>query len=331
MRLMKFFVLCSLLVVVLAGCSSKAKDGKELKEVTVMLDWYPNAIHSFLYVAMEKGYFKEKGLDVKLQYPSNPTDPLTLTAAGKSTIGIYYQQDVIMARANEGVPIQSIGTIVQSPLSQLMSLKESNIQRPRDLEGKTVGYGGTPLSEATIKAMVKEDGGDPNQVKLVDVGFELVSALITKKVDVLAGGLINHELPVMEEKGYPISTMDPSEFGVPKSHEIVFVASDRTIAKDEATLKAFLEAAKQGFDYTKKNPDESLAILLDHQEKDQFPLTKSIEEKSLKIVTDKMETKEEPFLSDHPASWEKQNEWLVQQKIADKMVPTDELYKELVK
>ncbi|MCA9725598.1 MAG: ABC transporter substrate-binding protein, partial [Kurthia sp.] len=134
MRLMKFFVLCSLLVVVLAGCSSKAKDGKELKEVTVMLDWYPNAIHSFLYVAMEKGYFKEKGLDVKLQYPSNPTDPLTLTAAGKSTIGIYYQQDVIMARANEGVPIQSIGTIVQSPLSQLMSLKESNIQRPRDLE-----------------------------------------------------------------------------------------------------------------------------------------------------------------------------------------------------
>ena len=139
-----------LLMGILAACNqgetstkSKSEDEK-LKEVTVMLDWYPNAVHSFLYVAEEKGYFKEEGLDVELQFPANPTDPLNLAAAGKITLGFYYQPDVVMARTNEEVPVKSVGTIVRSPLNRLITLKESGITRPKDLEGKTVGFNGTP-------------------------------------------------------------------------------------------------------------------------------------------------------------------------------------------
>ncbi|PWI21749.1 ABC transporter substrate-binding protein [Kurthia zopfii] len=333
MKLMKWLSTLMIAVLILSGCSSTAKkdeNGKELKEVNVMLDWYPNAIHSFLYVAIEKGYFKDAGLDVKLQFPSNPTDPLTLTAAGKTTLGIYYQQDVIVAKANEQVPITSVGPVVRTPLNQLMSLEESNIKRPKDLEGKTVGYSGTPLSEATIKFMVEHDGGDPSKVKLVDVGFELVSALITKKVDVISGGMINHELPVMEHKGYKIATMDSSKFGVPKSREMVFVAGDKTLAKDQETVTAFLKAAEKGFDFTKKHPEESLDLLLENQEKESFPLTKAIEEQSLDILLKHMETKDEPFLSDTKEAWDEQTKWLLEQKMIQETIPSDQLYKDLV-
>lgn len=78
-----------------------------------MLDWYPNAVHSFIYAAIEKGYFKEEGVKVNIKF-SNPTDPLTLAAAGKVTVGLYYQPDVVMAKANEQIPVKSIGAVVRS-------------------------------------------------------------------------------------------------------------------------------------------------------------------------------------------------------------------------
>ena len=96
------------------------KSLKDLKEVSIMLDWYPNAVHSYLYVAQEKGYFEEEGVAVNIQFPANTTDPLTLAAAGKVTLGLYYQPDVIMAKANENVPIKSVAAIVQSPLNHVV-------------------------------------------------------------------------------------------------------------------------------------------------------------------------------------------------------------------
>ena len=121
-----------------------SEDGKsqDLKEINVVLDWYPNAIHTFIYTAIERGYYAEEGLDVKVRFPANANDALSLVAAGKAEIGMYYQQDVIQAVANQGTKIKSIGAIVQSPLSVVLSLKDKNITGPENLVGKSVGYGG---------------------------------------------------------------------------------------------------------------------------------------------------------------------------------------------
>ena len=232
-----------LLMGILAACSSQGEtsttsknEDEKLKEVTVMLDWYPNAVHSFLYVAEEKGYFKEEGLDVELQFPANPTDPLNLAAAGKITLGFYYQPDVVMARTNEEVPVKSVGTIVRSPLNRLITLKESGITRPKDLEGKTVGFNGTPLHESILKKIIENDGGNPDTVKIVDVGFELNSSLISKKADAVIGAFINHEVPLLQEKGYDVVDIDPADYGVPSYYELVAVTGDQTWEKDSETI-----------------------------------------------------------------------------------------------
>ncbi|MEH7456372.1 ABC transporter substrate-binding protein [Bacillus pseudomycoides] len=331
MKLLKRIFVFTLLVAMIAGCSSNAASKKKEKEITVMLDWYPNAVHSFIYAAIEKGYFKEEGVKVNIKFPSNPTDPLTLAAAGKVTVGLYYQPDVVIARANEQIPVKSIGAVVRSPLNHVVSLKSAGIQSPKDLEGKTVGYSGTPLSEAYLKTMIKEDGGNPDNVKVVDVGFDLVPALITKKVDAVTGAYINHEVPVMRHQGHEPAYFNPADYGVPNYHELVFVTGDKTLKKDKEALQAFLRGAKKGYDFMKKNPDEALNILLDHQEKENFPLVPEVEKESMKILLEKMETKDEPFLSDTKESWEKQNKWLKEKGMTKEIVPANELFENILK
>ncbi|SFD14422.1 putative hydroxymethylpyrimidine transport system substrate-binding protein [Bacillus sp. 491mf] len=333
MKLVKRIFVFTLLIAMIAGCSSNSASEKKKgeKEVTVMLDWYPNAVHSFIYAAIEKGYFKEEGVKVHIKFPSNPTDPLTLAAAGKVTVGLYYQPDVVIARANEHIPVKSIGAVVRSPLNHVVSLKSAGISSPKDLEGKTIGYSGTPLSEEYVKTMIKGDGGNPNNVKVVDVGFDLVPALTTKKVDAVTGAYINHEVPVMRHEGYEPAYFNPADYGVPNYHELVFVTGDKTLKKDKETLQAFLRGAKKGYEFMKKNPDEALNILLNHQEKENFPLIPEVEKESMKILLDKMETKDEPFLSDTASSWEKQNKWLKEKGMTKEMVPANELFENILK
>ncbi|MBO9128839.1 ABC transporter substrate-binding protein [Bacillus sp. 165] len=332
MKNIKYVLLLTIVLFVFAGCSSEtSKEQLKQKEVTVMLDWYPNAVHSFIYAAIENGYFKAEGIKVNIKFPSNPTDPLTLTAAGKTTVGLYYQPDVIIARANEGIPIKSIGAVVRSPLNHIVSLQEAGIHSPKDLTGKTVGYSGTLLSEEYLKTMMKEDGGNPDKVKLVDVGFDLVASLITKKVDAVTGAYINHEIPVLREKGYNPAYFSPADYGVPNYYELVFVASDKTIQKDKETLQAFLRGAKKGYEYMKNNPEKALNILLAHQEKENFPLIPEVEKQSLAILLEKMETKDERFLSQTSRSWEEQSKWLKEKGMTKKIVSADELFETLVK
>lgn len=328
-RLQVLFTAILLVCFTFTGCTSKNNDSSQtqkLEDVDIVLDWYPNALHSFIYAAIENGYYKEEGLNVNIKFPSNPTDPLTLPAAGKATIGIYYQPDIVIARANEKVPVKSIGALVHTPLNVIISLKEKNINSPKDLSGKTVGFSGNPLNVEYVKTMVEKDGGDPNSVNIIDVGFELLSSMVTKKVDATTGGLINHEVPVLRHEGHEVNYFDPSEYGVPNYYEAVFVTSDTTLKEKPETLKKFLRASKKGFEYTKNNTDKSLKILMDNQQKDNFPLIDSVEKESINILLPKMESQNEPFLYQDKKVWEQNINWLYEKGMLKEKVTPEDFY-----
>lgn len=153
------------LVVLLGGCQTATQapgdearnasvgsgsEGGDLEPVTVMLDWYPNAVHAFLYTALEKGYFAEEGLQVAFNMPAETNDPLRLVASGEVMLALSYQPQVVMARA-EGIPVQSVAAVVRHPLNHLMVPADSPIRSPKDLIGKKVGYSGSPVDEALSK------------------------------------------------------------------------------------------------------------------------------------------------------------------------------------
>lgn len=333
-KIMKNFIrmcLVLLLVLLLAACggnepdSSQGSEEKKLEEVSIMLDWYPNAVHSYLYVAQENGYFEEEGIKVDIQFPANPTDPLTLTAAGKVTLGLYYQPDVIMARANENVPVKSIASIVRSPLNHTIIPADSSIQSPKDLEGKTVGYPGIPLNEALLKTIVTNDGGDMDKVKMIDVGFELNSSLVTEKVDAVIGAYINHEVPVLKHQGFETRYFNPVDYGVPAFNEIVLVTGDETWEKEKEAIQAFWKAAKKGYEFMKDNPEEALSILLNNQDKANFPLEEVVEKESLEILLPKMEEDGVEFGVQDEPSWIVVAEWLKEMKLIEKVPEVNEM------
>ena len=320
----------------LAGCgageknenpSENGEDG--LREMDVVLDWYPNALHAFLYVAMEKGYFADEGLKVNIRFPSNSNDALSLVAAGKAEVGLYYQHDVILARANQNVPVKSIGAVVQGPLNIVLSLKEKNITSPSDLVGKTIGYAGTELSEALIRSIMEYVGADYSDVTMVDVGFDLMSSMTAGNVDATIGCLVNHEVPQMEEEGFEVNWFAVDEYGVPTNYEGVFVVNDETIEQDSAMLQGFLRACAKGFADMKADPEEALAILLANQNEENFPLSETVERKSMQTLLPMMETDEAAFLSQSEACWQENIDWLYNSGMIETKVETADVMADL--
>ena len=325
---MKRFI-CLLLVcaMLLCGCGASAGDNETsgLKELDVVLDWYPNALHAFLYVAIEKGYYEEEGLKVNIRFPSNANDAISLVAAGQADIGLYYQQDVIQARAQQDVPVKSIGAVVQGPLNIVLSLEEKGITSAGDLVGKTIGYAGTELSEALIRSIMQYVGADYSDVTMIDVGFDLMSSMTTGNVDATIGCLVNHEVPQMEEEGFSVNWFDLDDYGIPTYYEGIFLASDEAIANDSETLQAFLRASAKGFADMKADPEAALATLLANQNAENFPLSETVERKSMGVLIPMMETADAAFLSQSDACWQENIDWMLEQGLIDAAVPLDDV------
>lgn len=321
------FAFLTMLVVMLAGCnddkkSSNENKDKELEELSVMLDWYPNAVHSALYVAQEKGYFKDQGLDVKIEMPADTNDPLKLAATGKVDLALSYQNQTILSRA-EGIPVVSVAAYVRHSLDSIMVKKESGIKSPKDLAGKSVGYPSTVVSEAVVKTMVETDGGDFKKVKMTDVGWDLIPSIATDKVDAIVGGYINHEFVLLNKEGYNMQLMKLSDFGVPDNYELVFVAGENTFNKKEKSIKKFWTAVTKAQQFVKENPEEGLQILLDHENKDSV-LDKDVEKESLEILLPLMEEDGVPFGYQDEERWKTTAEWLYKEGIIkEKVNPND--------
>ena len=314
----------------LAGCggnntAEKPAESGELKELDVVLDWYPNALHAFLYEAIDKGYYAQEGLKVNIRFPSNANDAISLVAAGKADIGLYYQQDVIQARAEQNVPVKSIGAVVQAPLNIILSLKEKNITSPSDLVGKTIGYAGTELSEALIRSIMENVGADYSDVTMIDVGFDLMSSMTTGNVDATIGCLVNHEVPQMEEEGFEVNWFDLDDYGVPTYYEGVFLANDDDIANDSETLAAFLRASYKGFTDMQANPKEALNILLANQNEENFPLSETVEAKSMDTLLPLMETMTAKFLSQSDECWQENIDWMLEQGLISSAPALDDV------
>lgn len=317
-----FFII---LTILFTGCQNKNKK-ESLQEVSIVLDWYPNAVHAFIYDAVDKGYFKDEGLKLKILFPSNSSDPLTLTAAKKADMGIYYLNNIIMAKANENIPIKSFGTILQRSVNTVISLKKNNILSPKDFQGKIAGTSGGPLSELYLSTMMKNDGASYSSVKMIDVGFDILTSMITNQVDFTIGGMLNHEIPVMNDKNIDINYFPIDKYGVPQAYELLLIANEDSLKNNKNTYKKIVRALTRGFNDMKNNPDTALDLLLTKQEADQFPLKKSVEKQSMDILLPIMETKNAPFLSQNSTIWNTNINWLYDNKIINKKLPASDFF-----
>lgn len=328
-------ILAGIMVLGTAACSSSKTEKpdsadangetQELSDFDIVLDWYPNAVHSFIYVGIEKGYYAEEGLNVNVQFPSNTNDAISLTAAGKADAGLYYQPNIISTAANQDIPVKVLGTVVQHPLNIIMSLRESNINGPEDLAGKVIGYPGTTDNEIFVKAMMEHVGLTYEDTTMQDVGFDLNTALITGNVDAIAGGYINHEYPTLLQEGYDVTYFNFTEGGVPDYEELVLVTGEKQLQEESDKLAAFVRASKRAFEDVKEDPQAALDILLSNQDDANYPLDPEIEKASMDILLPLMYCDEQDFLTVNEQSWQDTIDWLTEQGLLQKEITVDEL------
>ena len=253
-----------LLAALLSGCTGPTPPPSSQGEpVTLVLDYLPNTNHTGFYVAQEKGYFAEEGLDVTIIEPADGA-VTTLIAAGQGTFGISYQEDVTYARsAEDPLPIRAIAAIIQHNTSGFASYKEKGITRPADFEGKVYAGWGSPSEEAVIKAVMTADGGDFDKLTVV-TGDGSGYAALKDRVDIMwffwAWDGIASQLA-----GVPVNYIELREFDARLDYYTpVIIASNDTLQNQPELTRKFLRATARGYEFCIENPQEAAEILQSH-------------------------------------------------------------------
>jgi putative hydroxymethylpyrimidine transport system substrate-binding protein len=231
------------------------------QSLTLLLDYLPNADHVGIYRALAEGDFSRAGLDVHVQTPPSAAAPLTLLAAGRADIAISYEPDVMLAR-DKGEPVVSIGAIVQKPLTSIISIASKHIRTPADLLGKRVGTAGIPYQHAYLTTILARAGVPPQSVKETNVGFNLVPAMLSGRVDATLGGYWNYEALDLAQRGKHPNVLRVDAVGVPTYDELVLVVSRQTLATKVNELRRFVQALAQGYASARREPHLAVRSLV---------------------------------------------------------------------
>lgn len=246
-----------ILTFVISGCTQAKPE-----TIEVALDWVPNTNHTGMYVALEKGYYKDAGLEVKISQPPEG-GALPLVSTNKAQFGISFQEEIATALTSTSpLDIVAVASIVEHNQSGLVSLKKTGIDSPKKLEGKVYATWDTPLEKAIISEIIKADGGDPNKLKYVaNTATDAISALQTD-IDVIwifyGWDGIATEVKNLDTNYLDFRKLNPIfDYYTP-----VIISSQAYLNKSPETVKKFLSATAKGYEYAIANPEESAKILV---------------------------------------------------------------------
>lgn len=262
-------------VLSLAACGEKSDDtgAPTTESLRLMLDYLPNADHAGIYQAQGGGDFERAGLKVDIETPADPATPLKLLVAGKVDVAISYEPEVLLAR-DQGAKVVSIGALMQKPLTSLMAVPpksdakdkgkrpDPGVRSVKDLAGKTVGTAGIPYQSAYLKTILLEAGVDPASVKEVNVGFNLVPAMLSGKADATLGAFWNIEGVQLQRERRDPWILPVDQAGVPTYDELVFVVREDTARNRGPVLRAFLRALAQAHEQVRSDPEQGIKPLL---------------------------------------------------------------------
>ncbi|HZU14415.1 MAG TPA: ABC transporter substrate-binding protein [Chloroflexota bacterium] len=316
-----------LILVLLAGCGKAASNGKAVapetappRPATIMLDWTINSDHGGLYTAIQRGYFARNHIAAAPKVPSSSTSQIQLVAAGQANFGISYETDLLAARAQH-IPVRSVMCIMQHPLNTVMALKSSGITRPRQLAGKTIGMAGSPSDIPIVSAVMRHDGASIKEARMVNVGYNLLPALLSRRVDAVVGVYWTWEAIQARMKGYPVNVMRVERWGVPNYCELVLVASERTIRAQPIFVREVVQSLQQGYADAAAHPLAAWTAL----HRADAALSRPLVLRSLELLGP-VETDATTVGYQDPRQWEAYAAWLWANHMISRPVAADVAY-----
>lgn len=298
----------------LSACGSKQDTltAASAKRFPVVLDFFPNADHAALYSAIAHGDFRAVGLDVEPQTPADPSEPLKLLAAGKAQVAISYEPELLLAR-DEGLKLVAIGALVQRPLTSIIALPGGHVKKVADLAGKTVGTAGIPYQAAELRTAVQAAGANPASVKEVNVGFNLVQAMLTNRVAATLGGFWNYEAIQLQQMHKRPLVIPVDQAGVPTYDELVLVVREDEAHERGQDLRAFMQALTRGEREVRADPSAAAALVVKANPSLEAKLQLASIEQTLPAAVPSEAGK--PYGWQSPSAWASFGNWMFSHKL----------------
>jgi putative hydroxymethylpyrimidine transport system substrate-binding protein len=263
-------LLCLVGVAVLfSGCGGSSAPSTSVethppgpKKIRVSLDSLEGAENVGIVMAVKRGYFEDVGLDVWAGSPLEPDRPLSYVAKGTDDFGVTQMPQVVRGREEEA-GVTAVGSLVAHPTAAMIWLKGAGISGIADLKGKTIAYPGVPFQKAFLESVLARAGLSLEDVKLEDVGYEIVPALIGGTADAIFGAapnLVGSEIKA--EGGRPV-VVRARELGLPDYEEDVVIARTDMVERDPQTVRAFMAAVGRGTEAAAEDPEAAVQAIVD--------------------------------------------------------------------
>ncbi|MBM9468696.1 ABC transporter substrate-binding protein [Nakamurella sp. YIM 132084] len=240
------------------GGSSGSSQPESPTTVRFALDWTPNTNHTGLYVAINKGYFADAGIDVEI-LPYNNSSPEVLIDAGQAEFGIGFQNQSAVPMA-AGADLQSVLAVEQTWTTAISVLaSRDDIQSPADLDGLVYGGFGTPAEETTMKAVIQDAGGT-GEFESVILGTTAYEALYSGDVDFTVP-FIAWEGIEAEHRGVELKNFNYVDYGFPDNYAVIVVGNTTWMQDNPEVAKGFVQAMARGYEDAIADPAGAAAIL----------------------------------------------------------------------
>lgn len=329
-RILAAVMAAAMLTLGMAGCGSANNSNSENNEtattaasaektkITFVLDWTPNTNHTGLYVAQEKGYFDEAGLEVEIVQP--PEDGAeALVGTGKAQFCMTFQDTMLPTVVGDTkMPIEAVAAVLQHNTSGIISRKGEGIDTPKGLEGKKYATWDLPIEKATLKQVIEDDGGDFDKVELIpSTVTDEASALQSKSVDAIwvyygwAG--IATKLKNVDTDYFYFKDINP----VFDYYTPVIAGNTDWMSENPDKTKAFLTALKKGYEYSIENIDDAADILV----KAAPELDKELVLESQKYMANQYKAEVEQWGYIDAARWNAFYNWINEKKLLEVEIP----------
>ena len=200
---------------------------------------------------------------MKFVAPPDPSAPLRLLRAGKADLAISYEPELLLARDAGAENLVSVAALVQTPLTSVIALPDAGIHSAADLAGKKVATAGIPYQTAYLQTILAKAGKDPNSAKPINVSFNLIPAILTKKADATLGAFWNYEGVDLDRRGKNPVILKMDQLGVPTYNELILVAKRESLDTAGASrLRRFLSATAAGTRLLRQDPSVGVNALL---------------------------------------------------------------------
>lgn len=321
---MKFnrFALLAITLLLAASCAPQAPTATpapELTTVTLPVGYIPNVQFAPLYVAMEKGYYRQAGIELKIDY-SFETDALALVGADQLQFAVVSGEQVLLARSQELPVVYVMAWYGKFPVG-VTALAEQGIQTPADMKEKRIGV--PVLSGASyigFRALLDAGGLKESDLKLDVIGFNQVEALVSGQSDVVVTYVAN-EPNVLASKGYEANTLKVSDYKTLVANGLL--TNEKTIQENPDLVRRMVKATLQGLADAAADPDEAFEISKKYVEN----LAQADQEVQRQVLASSIELWQlDPLGHSDPAGWENMQELLLEMGLIQKPLDLTKAY-----